>query len=124
MIILVSHGVLREKLPAQPEQPEPEPRMIDADEADRIARANGFQYAEQFVKCHRERTLTLDDQLQIALTHRQVNQLFAIRSVVVSHCGATLTPAKVDQIAAEIETEMFYGGLAWAFTEGGTNEGT
>jgi hypothetical protein len=56
------------------------------------------------------------------MTLRQTNQAFAIRAVVTGHCGETLTPTKVDQIVTELEAEMFYGPLSWAFapsSEGG-----
>lgn len=42
-------------------------------------------------------------------------QEFAIRNILISHCGDRLTPEMVDRIASEIINEMRHGGCAWAF---------
>lgn len=42
---------------------------------------------------------------------------FAIHSTLVNHCGAALTPDRIDQITNELIIEMTEGGCAWAFKE-------
>lgn len=40
-------------------------RIMEAPEADRVARANSFMYAEQFIKIFPDNTLVLDDALRV-----------------------------------------------------------
>jgi hypothetical protein len=40
---------------------------------------------------------------------------FAIRDIMISHCGENLTPDNVDKIAAEILAAIEIGPCAWAF---------
>lgn len=48
-------------------------------------------------------------------------QLFLIRGAMIAHCGASLTPQRIETIVAELDHQMRHGGCAWAFVtaEGG-----
>lgn len=46
---------------------------------------------------------------------KAVNQIFAIRSILISYCGHNLTANWIDIIMGEIEAEITNGPCAWAF---------
>ena len=46
---------------------------------------------------------------------KRATQEHLISDVLISHCGETLTPDKVEQIAKEIKGEMKAGAVSWAF---------
>jgi len=46
---------------------------------------------------------------------KRATQEHLIDSVLISYCGETLTPDKVEQIAKEIKGEMKAGAVSWAF---------
>lgn len=46
---------------------------------------------------------------------RLATQEFEIRSVLINHCGESLTPDNIDKIAAELVDAIRNGPCAWAF---------
>lgn len=48
---------------------------------------------------------------------------FAVRDILIAHCGETLSPDKVDQIASEIVEAMENSSTAWAFQAPESGEG-